>query len=383
MNPPPFAAPPAPEIPGPGNPAPEAPSSSLVSQSRTWLLFALKSLALTFLAGLAVTFHSWDASTLNFIRTFNPLWFGALAGMAVIAWTCNAGRTWLLTRTLGHPLSFLQSIGITLSMEFAIAATPGGVGGVMTRFALQKRAGIPLSTSSTMLAADITADILYFSTIAPIAIFGFLRFIPFHTLSRNLHLTEGLIILLFGLALLLFLAFWMSHPTTFRWTRKSVRHGPFGRRFRLAARLHHARRRIREGLGKMRRNIGFLWRRGKGAFLLLLLLSTLQLSCRYGILPVVLLALGHPGPVFPLVILQGALFMLGLIVVLPGGGGTVELVSSLILPLFVPPALIGPALLLWRFFTYHFYLLAGGLTFFFVLQHRHRLFPQRGQPNVS
>ena len=45
-----------------------------------------------------------------------------------------------------------------------------------------------------------------------------------------------------------------------------------------------------------------------------------------------------------------------------GGGGSVELLSGAVLPLFAPAALTGPALLIWRVATYHLYVLAGGVA---------------------
>jgi uncharacterized protein (TIRG00374 family) len=85
-----------------------------------------------------------------------------------------------------------------------------------------------------------------------------------------------------------------------------------------------------------------------------------QWTCRYGVLPLTFHALGVDVPVLPLMLLQGCLFLLSLLVVMPGGGGSVELLSGALLPLFAPAALVGPAVLIWRVATYHLYVLAGG-----------------------
>jgi uncharacterized membrane protein YbhN (UPF0104 family) len=52
--------------------------------------------------------------------------------------------------------------------------------------------------------------------------------------------------------------------------------------------------------------------------------------------------------------------------VLPGGGGGVEVATSLVLRHFVRGPLVGVVLLLWRFFTYHLYLFTGGAVFFLI-----------------
>jgi uncharacterized protein (TIRG00374 family) len=63
-------------------------------------------------------------------------------------------------------------------------------------------------------------------------------------------------------------------------------------------------------------------------------------------------------------IVQGILFTVSLVLVVPGGGGSVELLALLILPHFIPKSLIGVVLLMWRFLTYHLNILVGGAAFF-------------------
>jgi uncharacterized protein (TIRG00374 family) len=92
------------------------------------------------------------------------------------------------------------------------------------------------------------------------------------------------------------------------------------------------------------------------------LVSLIQWSCRYGVLVVILRALGvkDVNP-FALFILQGMLFFGGLLLVLPGGGGGVETAFAFTVGQLVPASIVGVALVLWRFFTYYLYLAAGGI----------------------
>ena len=109
-------------------------------------------------------------------------------------------------------------------------------------------------------------------------------------------------------------------------------------------------------------NVARFWRRGKTRFAAAVAVAAVQWSCRYGVLPLTFYALGVEAPVLPLMLLQGCLFLISLLVVAPGGGGSVELLSGAVLPLFAPAALTGPALLIWRVATYHLYVLAGGVA---------------------
>ena len=104
-------------------------------------------------------------------------------------------------------------------------------------------------------------------------------------------------------------------------------------------------------------------------------LATIQWLCRYGALPLILLAFGSLKNPFPLLFVQGFLFLFGMLVFLPGGGGGVEVATAFIMRHFVPDPMVGLVLLLWRFSTYHLYLLGGGAVFFYVSGHMDNIFP--------
>jgi uncharacterized membrane protein YbhN (UPF0104 family) len=63
-------------------------------------------------------------------------------------------------------------------------------------------------------------------------------------------------------------------------------------------------------------------------------------------------------------VLPGFYVGLGLLLVLPGGGGGIEIVTPFIIQHYVTFSLVGVVLFLWRFFTYYLYLLVGGVGFF-------------------
>jgi uncharacterized protein (TIRG00374 family) len=105
-------------------------------------------------------------------------------------------------------------------------------------------------------------------------------------------------------------------------------------------------------------------------------LTTIQWLCRYGILPVILLAFSGEQSFLPLLVMQGIFLVLSFMILLPGGGGSVEMITTLVLRQFVPMSAVGFVLVLWRFFTYHLYLLVGGVVFFLTWGNLDRIFPQ-------
>ncbi len=292
----------------------------------------------------------------------SPVLTGGLFLMIALAWICNGLRTWLMARTLGYPMGLVRAIGITLSSEFAIAATPGGVGGVGVRVLLQKRQGIPAMKSMAMFGTDVAADSIFFALLAP---FGLAALLGIEPISKwagiawagalsFLNPVDGYTswILLMLAGSVCFTVWWLRHLRHRRQAKGS------GRIHRYA---HAAGERFRHWTDSM----GDLWFRNKRVCALVVVIASIQWTCRYGVLVLLLNAMGVSMDPLALFLLQGSLFALSLVVVIPGGGGSVELLSSLILnPMMGSSALV--VVVLWRFFTYYLYLLGGGIAF--VLQ---------------
>ena len=131
----------------------------------------------------------------------------------------------------------------------------------------------------------------------------------------------------------------------------------------MGGRLRLARRKALHGFRQGRTAARCIFRNQRGALALNLGLTAIQFSSRYSVLPIAIWMLGVPVAPLPLIVMQGALYMISMAVVAPGGGGSVELLAAVALPQFMPVHLVGVAILLWRLFTYHFYLLFGGAVF--------------------
>ena len=312
-----------------------------------WIRTALRGAVLAMAAGTGVFLFTVRGDT--WARLGEARW-GLLAwapAIVALAWACNGTRTWLLAPVVAKRIRWREALGVTLSVEFALAATPGGVGGIPVRVALSRRLGIPAEASLAIVAADVTADILFFALLWPFAAVSVAGMLARSGLGEKIA------------------AGWeAAHPLA--WL------AGFGAVATLAAALAARAWRRRKVGGRLERiagaarrtagNIARFWRLGKTRFAASVAVAAVQWCCRYGVLPLTFYALGVEAPVLPLMLLQGCLFLISLLVVAPGGGGSVELLSGAVLPLFAPAALVGPALLIWRVATYHLYVLAGGVA---------------------
>jgi uncharacterized protein (TIRG00374 family) len=177
-------------------------------------------------------------------------------------------------------------------------------------------------------------------------------------------------VLVGGLALgaLALAGLWRYENAIIRWLGGQLQRVGPARRHRLPARLRLARRMTRRVLSDSVHSSAWLLRERRGSLAAVFVLAAIQWSCRYGVLPLLLVAYGcHRNPL-PLLVLQGLIMVFSVVAVMPGGGGSVEVVSAFLLRGFVPLSAVGMVLLLWRLFTYHLYLLAGGAMFLWLVR---------------
>ncbi|HEQ60020.1 MAG TPA: flippase-like domain-containing protein [Firmicutes bacterium] len=280
----------------------------------------------------------------------------------ITAWFCNGLRLKLLAGSLGYRLSLWRSTQVTLCGEFGIGATPAGSGMVAIRVFLMRRLGVSPGTTLSMMATDAAMDVAVFVLVVPFALWAIIQEesgIP-AGLGRSLLLLA--IIVIAGV-----LAVWAWRRSDRRLDRISST--PFSRlprwRRRLRARRRLLRRRFAHSVQEFRIGLRTLLKLRRPTLVAVFLVAIVQWSCRYGVLPVLLWGLGHPVSPLPLFVLQGLLFMLALALVVPGGSGGVELAFAVVMAPVIPKELLG-VVVLWRFFTYHLYILGGGLLFALV-----------------
>ncbi|MDF1551582.1 MAG: lysylphosphatidylglycerol synthase transmembrane domain-containing protein [Deferrisomatales bacterium] len=290
-----------------------------------------------------------------------------LIGLVACAWLCNAGRVAVLCRSLGCAIPYREALAVSLAAEFGLAATPAGTGGAMAYFSLLRRAGVPYATTATLLAADVVVDLccfLGFTTIAGVLLLRDSTWLPVTEvqLSRE-AMSTGLCVLLV-LGLFVALAWWAKgRPLGSAYGAGGPKQG-----LRPGPRLRGFRARLRREWRHTCRSMLFLARWRRTALIANFVLALVQWSCRFAVLPVLLLIMGSEWNPLPLLFLQAPLTLFSLAMVVPGGGGSVEFVSSLALQGCLSPAEVGAVLMLWRGVTHHLYLLAGALALAWLLR---------------
>ncbi len=335
------------------------PSESSIGRLR-WVWKPLATaLILGVLAMAAVTYWSTGGEAWQLLRQFDPRY--ALACFAIIftAWLCNGLRLKLLSGSLGYHLSLQRTTQVTLCGEFGVAATPAGSGMLAIRVFLMRRLGVPPGITLSMLATDGVMDFAFFCLIVPFALWPVIR----GDTRVPAKLGPSLLVVIAAIVVI-GLAVWAWKRSKRRLDRLSNTPFPVlpAWRKRLRAWRRLLRRRLSHSVQEFRTGLHTLLKLRRPTLAVVFLVVILQWCCRYGVLPVLLWGFGHPVNPFPLFVLQGLLFMLALALVVPGGSGGVELAFAVVMAPVIPKELLG-VVVLWRFFTYHLYILGGGLLF--------------------
>lgn len=279
----------------------------------------------------------------------------ALLGLIVLAWNLNAGRLRLLVGGIdGHRITQWHALGVVMASEFAISATPGGAGGPVTYAYLLRRQGLPVPQGLALYTIDQLLDMLFF-------LMALLAFA-----AHELWLPHGSrlvwqILLLIGLLLAgagVVIAIVRRYRRFVLFTGRVLRH--LGIR---SSTRHKLMRRVleyRQGLLQIRHYSP--WR-----LMAVYGLCAGHWLLRYSVLYFAVREVGGNVDWLYAFIVQMISLSVGHAILLPGGSGGAEASATLLLLSSLNPAQLAGAILIWRFVTFYWYLIAGAPVFFLLV----------------
>ena len=289
------------------------------------------------------------SAVLDSLRNVGPQLFMILAGLSIVSGVAKAGKLQILLVSLGHRLPFLRTLAITFATDFAFLSSPAGAAGYVVNVALLRSSGTPWTVSTTVVGAEQALDLVFFAVAMPIAVISALA-----SLAHVMPTVPGSVyVVLLTIALLVACGLWC------------------GRHFIVAA-LHNfvyaipwfraRQKRIGEFVSELRGQINALINGTAKQNIALLLLTALQWVTRYGVLWLVLLELGYQLPFGFVLVLQAVVLHLAQWTGIPAGGGSADLGLAAALGAWVTSPTMATVLLLWRFSTLYFPLIAGALS---------------------
>ena len=314
---------------------------------------SLALVAFGLLLGLGIPLLYGGSGLFQRLATFPLHLLGVVLTMIFIGWNFNARRLRIMLGGIGQAMGHWRALATVVATEFAFCATPAGSGGPVAYVFLLGRHGVPGTSAAALYALDILMDMLFFSTALLVIALTLLIQPNQGLVGWQLSLLAGLLVSAMALA-------WLAarhHRSILLWGGKRLR----AWRVSAATRLRVVRMllRFRQGL---RLTLGLsAWR--------LLAIYALCLGhwlMRYSILYVLIVGLNrHVSWPYSFLIQMLAL-VAGQFTMMPGGSGAVELTFAALLAPVLDHATLGAVLLMWRFTTYYWYLIAGAPVFALV-----------------
>jgi glycosyltransferase 2 family protein len=315
----------------------------------SWLLLLLASICLS----LAVPFFLGGLS--QFILLQRLSWWVALlfTMLMLLSWACNAWRTHILVKAMGREIAFGEAVTITMAAEFAGVTTPGAVGMIPAYSFFFQKLGLNVGQSVGVVGLIVVTDVAYFGTIMPLA--AIMQFFEQGARHDVLSMVLFVLVVVCGAAILLWiLVHHYRRVCSF-----------MGRQMARVSWLAHRRWRLARSAVQFIRALRILQAMTWSQRLNLYLITFIFWLPRYLILILVIYLIGKQAPLAYLFLIQGVLNLGGQAFLTPGGGGTVDAGYAALMSYYLDAQAIAFTLLVWRAFTFYWYLVVGGPVFLY------------------
>jgi glycosyltransferase 2 family protein len=261
----------------------------------------------------------------------------------MFSWIFYAVRLKLLASLAGHKISFRLSLVSTLASNFLAALTPSSAGGEPLRIKILADDGMSYGSATAVAVGERLLDSIFF--VAALALF--LIFSDFLT-GFGLKIGAFFVILLF--LLLTFLWQLVRRPERIAgfmlWLKKKTGNRPII--FSLEREIWLFREAgIQLAKETLRRTPVMAG------------LTALIWMCDFLVPSALLIGMGADPKFLLSITSQIILAIIAILPLTPGGSGVAELSMSYLYSMFVPPALLGPLVILWRVVTYFSNIVVG------------------------
>ena len=303
-----------------------------------WIL-----LGFAVLAGLAVPLWYGGGEALRLLHQVPAPLFVLGPALALLAWNFSALRLRLMAWGRVR-LGQREALATIMATECVVNATPLGLAGPVAYATLLGRHGLRGADGAAIYTMDQFIDLTFFIALIPFVVWWCPLWPP--GLEAGAMAAVGVLLALLALSTLALLRF-----------RRILRLGEvLGD---LTGVAPTARRRIGRFALLFRRRVHELLAIPKPRLLAIYAVCALQWITRYSVLYFVLWGLNAPLAWAAVFLVQMVALSAGQFGLLPGGAGVTELGSAALLAPYVAAPQLATAILLWRFSTYYWHLLAG------------------------
>ncbi|MDD4483046.1 MAG: flippase-like domain-containing protein [Methanoregula sp.] len=327
---------------------------------KKWLYM---SIAFSLVVLVIILFFTINANTIEYLKKVNP-WFLLLAFLTHILTMCFwAMRVKKMAGSLGYPIKFFYSLNLVFANLLAAAVTPAQAGGEPVRVHELYKAKVPLGDATAIVIMERVLDGVALAALAAFAMFALTEeWKSLGTISDIMVFITWIFVA--GCLVLFYLA--VRRPDVMK--RMADKAARFFTRKWEPAKVTHLLERIEKEIANFHAAVIKFVRSAKSGLLWGFLFTLLYWVSEIVTASLILMGLGQPPLFFESFVIQLILAILMMLPLTPGSSGIAEVGATSMYALFLPSAIVGVFVVLWRVVLYYFNIALGVMSSLIIVK---------------
>jgi len=327
---------------------------------KKWLYI---SIAFSLIVLIVILYFTINANTIQYLKKINP-WFLLLAFLTHILTMCFwAMRVKKMSGSLGYPIKFFYSLNLVFANLLAAAVTPAQAGGEPVRVHELYKAKVPLGDATAIVIMERVLDGIALAGLAAFAMFALTE--QWKSLGA---ISEVMVyitwVFVAGCLVLFYLA--IRRPDVMkRVANKAARF--FTRKWE-PARVTALLERIEKEIANFHAAVLKFVRTAKGGLAWGMVFTLLYWVSEIVTASLILMGLGQPPLFFESFVIQLILAILMMLPLTPGSSGIAEVGATSMYALFLPSAIVGVFVVVWRIVLYYFNIALGIMSSLIIVR---------------
>jgi glycosyltransferase 2 family protein len=304
-----------------------------------------------------VLYFTVDETTIDYLSRVNPLFLLFALLSHIVALGFWALRIQKMSASLGYRVSFKHCLNLVFANMLVAAVTPSQAGGEPVRIHELYRADVTLGDATAIVIMERVLDGIVLGALGAFA----MLFLGSYWASLTAGMS-GVSLVMYAAwisvtAFVLIFAYSVKNPDRLKRFLKRVSKW-IDRRWRLK-RLEHFLEVIDREVDNFHQGMSRFVRHGRSGLVWGMLFTTLFWFAEFIIASLLLVGLGQPPYLIESFVIQLVIAVIMMLPLTPGGSGIAELSATSLYGLFVPSAIVGVFVLLWRLILYYCNIVLG------------------------
>jgi len=330
------------------------------SSQKKWLYI---SIGFSLVVLVIILYLTINKNTIEYLRKIN-VWFLLLAFLTHILTMCFwAMRVKKMSGSLGYPIKFFYSLNLVFANLLAAAVTPAQAGGEPVRVHELYKAKVPLGDATAIVIMERVLDGIALAGLAAFAMFALTEeWKSLGTISDIMVYITWIFVA--GCLVLFYLA--IRRPDVMK--RMAIRAAMFFTRKWEPERVTTLMERIEKEIANFHSAVIKFMKSAKSGLLWGFLFTLLYWVSEIVTASLILMGLGQPPLFFESFVIQLILAILMMLPLTPGSSGIAEVGATSMYALFLPSAIVGVFVVLWRVVLYYFNIALGIISSLIIVR---------------